>query len=228
MIVHDCQQYDATWFKLRRGVPTASDFHRIVTAAKWEYAAGRDSYIDDLIADKFCPWYGCVDDYVSAAMKNGSIMEPTARRFYEFDRNCDVKQVGFITTDDGRFGCSPDGLVGDDGGLECKSPKHTTHVSWLRAGGVPTKHLAQCHGCLVVTGRDWWDFLSYAEGLPPLLVRVERDDKTKRLAEYLETFWTEYQAALSAVEGMYQPLPTREVQTPVGAYTEEAYEEPYW
>lgn len=228
MKIHDCDQYDPTWFKLRRGVPTSSDSHRIVTPAKWELASGRSTYIADLIADKFNPWYGMVDDRVSTAMAEGSAMEPTARRYYEFDRNCTVKQVGFITTDDGRFGYSPDGLVGDDGLIELKSPQHHTHVKWLLAGVVPAEHLAQCHSGLIVTERKWIDFMSYAEGLPPLLVRVTPDERTEKLRGYLDKFWDEYQTALTQVETMFKPLPTREIETSVGTITEEIYEPSYW
>ena len=161
-------------------------------------------------------------------MRNGSAMEPTARRYYEFDNDCEVKECGFITTDDGRFGYSPDGLVGDDGLIELKSPKHHTHVAWLRAGIVPPEHLAQCHGGLLVTGRAYIDFMSYAEGLPPLLVRVEPDEKTEALRVALERFWDEYQAAKALIESKFEPLPTRTVETPVGSYTEEIYQESYW
>lgn len=228
MIVFDFQQYSPQWFKERRGVPTASEFNRIVTAAKWQYAAGAESYINDLIADKFCPWYGNADDRITTAMAEGSTMEPTGRRYYEFDNRCQVKEVGFVLTDDRRFGCSPDGFVGEDGGLELKSPKHHTHVGWLRDGVVPPQHLAQVHGCLLVTGREWWDFMSYAEGLPPLLVRVTPNEKTDALRVCLERFWDEYQTALAKVKSMFTPLPTREVETAIGTYTEEIYEPSYW
>jgi hypothetical protein len=228
MKIFNFEQYTPQWFKQRRGVPTASDFHRIITPAKWQYAAGADSYINDLIADRYRPCYGYVDDRITTAMAEGSTMEPTARRFYEFERDVSVEQIGFALTDDERFGCSPDGLVGQPGGLECKSPRHHTHVGWLRDGVIPAQHLAQVHGCLIVTGREWWDFLSYAEGLPPLLVRVTPDEKTEALRAALNRFWDEYQTALAKVQSMFAPLPTRTVETAIGTYTEEIHEPSYW
>lgn len=227
MKVIKCEQYTAEWWAARRAIPTTSEFKRIVTAKKWDYAAGSATYAQELIAQLYDPFYGCHDEYVSAAMANGSAMEPEARRYYEFSRGVKVQQVGFCLTDDGRFGCSPDGLVGDDGGLECKSPKITTHIKWFLAGGVPDEHLAQCHGCMYVTGRKWWDFLSYCPSLPDLLVRVERDEKTEKLGEHLEKFDKEYRAARALIEQHQKPDLTRTVT--VGSETyEEDFVMPYF
>lgn len=242
MNVVRCAQYSYEWWTVRRGVATASEFHRIITTCEtwhvakdgkrcghthrskkgavkcqksfggelvyepWSYTpTGAQSYVCQLIADDADPNYGHAEEYVSRAMAMGSYLEPEARRFYEFSRGEKVTEVGFCTTDDGRFGCSPDGLVGDDGGIECKSPHHKTQVKWLLAGVVPPEHLAQCHGCILVTGRSYWDFLSYCPPLPELLVRVERDERTEALAKHLETFHAEYAKARAKID--WQPDP---------------------
>jgi hypothetical protein len=140
MRVIDCEQYSPEYWQLRRGVPTASEFGCLLTPAKLQYAAGAVSYIHRLIADRFDPTYGLVEDYATAAMKNGKLIEPEARRMYEFDRGIDIQQVGFCITDDGRFGCSPDALVGEDGGLELKTPIASTHVKYLLDGGLPPEY----------------------------------------------------------------------------------------
>lgn len=264
MIVVDCAQYSAEWWEARRGLPTASEFHRIVTTTEvwravkdgepcehnhrsksgaekcakklggevdhlpWDYTpTGAEGYAAQLIADLYNPFYGCHEGYVSHAMASGSMVEPEARRFHEFTRGVECQQVGFITTDDGRFGCSPDSLVGDDGGLECKAPQMHTHVKWLMAGGVPFEHLGQCHGCMAVTGRQWWDFLSYCPPLPHILIRVERDAKTDKLAEHLEKFWTDYQEARQKIESQQAPPPPpRVVDLGGGLEYEETFHEP--
>jgi len=212
---------------LRQGTPTASCFSRIVTPKNWTYAAGAQSYIDELIADKFAPMYGDDDEYSNGAIRRGNLLEPESRRYYEFKHNVTVKEIGFTTTDDGRFGYSPDGLVGEDGLIESKSPLPKTQVKYLRAGGVPDEYLAQCHGGLIVTGREWIDFLSYCPGLPPLEVRLVADKKTEALRAALERFWDEYQLALAVVKAKFEPLPTREVETQAGTYTEEIYVSPF-
>lgn len=202
MIRHDFPQYSPEWWDVRRGVPTASNFGRIMTPATRKPSSQAAGYICQLIAEQADPHYADVDSYVSAAMKNGTMMEPEARAFYTFERDADVTEVGFCLTDDGRFGASPDGLVGDDGTLELKSPMHKTHVEYLLAGVVPPAYLPQVHGQIIVTGRAWCDFMSYARGLPPLLIRVERDDYTADLEAALDVFWREYQTALEKIEAL--------------------------
>ena len=221
MNIIKCNQYTAEWWDARRGIPTASEFSRIVTPKKWDFAKGSSTYAQELIAQLYDPFYGCHDEFMSTAMSNGSAMEPEARRYYEFSRGVQVEQVGFCLTDDGRFGCSPDGLVGEDGGLECKSPKPTTQIKWLLGGGVPDEHLAQCHGCMYVTGRKWWDFLSYHPSIPHLLVRVERDEKTEALGEHLDTFDKSYRAAREEIEAKQKPSLSRTVSVGGEEYEEE-------
>jgi hypothetical protein len=200
MIVQ-CEQYSSEYWDARRAMPTASEFHRIVTPKKMEYAAGATTYAIELIAELYDYNYGMAESCVTAAMRNGTLFEPRCRAFYEMERNVDVTRVGFCISDCGRFGASPDALIGDDGGLELKHPTAATHIKWLLAGVVPPEHLAQCHGGLLVTKRHWWDFLSWYPGLPPLLVRVVPDDYTLRLAKALEQFWTEFTAMRARIEG---------------------------
>lgn len=188
MKVFDFKQYSPEWWQTRRGIPTASEFNRIVTPAKWQMASGAETYACELVAQTYDLGYGFSSDQATTAMRNGTIMEPEARRYYELQRECDVKQVGFCISDCGRFGASPDGLIGDDGGLELKHPTAATQVKWLWAGVVPQEHLAQCYGGMLVTKRSWWDFLSYYPGMEPLLVRVTPDEKMLKLAESLEKF----------------------------------------
>lgn len=188
MIVHNFAQYSDEYWQAKKGKPSASNFNRILTPAKWEYASGAYTYACELVAQDYDYNYGMNDEFATAAMRNGTIVEPEARRAYEFYCGCDVKQVGLCETDCGRFVCSPDGLVGDDGGLELKHPTAATHVKWLMAGEVPAEHLAQCHGFLLVTKRAWIDFMSWYPGMPPLLKRVTPDEKTVKLAEALERF----------------------------------------
>jgi hypothetical protein len=202
MKVFDFPQYSPEWWKVRQGVPTSSNAHKIIMPAKGELSKQADDYACDLVAEKYDAYYGIQEDYVSAAMKNGSIMEPESRRFYEFERNCEVQQVGFCLTDDGRFGCSPDSLVGDEGGLELKNPKTSTHIRYLADGKLPDCYRPQCHWCLIVTGRAWWDWLSYAPGLPHLMIRVTPDDFTEKLRIRMEQFWGMYQKLDAKIAAM--------------------------
>lgn len=205
MMIFECEQGSMEWHDLRRGVPTASEFQRILPPKTRKPGAGARSYLEELIGDTFSIYYReNAEKFTSKAVAWGEQTEAEARKWYSFHRKTDVRQVGFITTDDGRFGCSPDGLIGDDGGLELKCPQANTHARYIIDGGLPDEYIGQVHGALIVTGRTWWDFCSYCPGEPPwksgIVVRVERDDYTDALAAQLETFWEQYQEALAKIK----------------------------
>lgn len=194
MQIFTMAQYSPEWWQVRCGIPTASCFSRIITAMRGEVSKAQKSYIAELIADRanpVAPFFTSRTGHTQA-MRNGSDCEPEARKWYEFQKDLPVRQVGFIKTDCGRFGASPDGLVGAEGGLELKCPELKTHAAWLLAGTLPREHKCQVHGGMAVTGLRWWDFVSYAPGLDPLCVRVEWDQFTDALVAALEPFWDLY------------------------------------
>jgi YqaJ-like viral recombinase domain len=195
MIRHDCQQYGSEWWAIRRGLPTASQFHRIITPAKMGLSSGCKGYIAELIGDELNPAYPEVNDTATAAMRRGSLMEPQARWLYQCWANADVSPVGICLTDCGRFGTSPDGLVGDEGCVEFKCPSPAVFAGYVLDGGVPSDYLPQVHGHLLVTGRQWCDFFAYLPGRPPFIVRVEPNEFTGKLRERLEEFDALYQPA---------------------------------
>jgi predicted phage-related endonuclease len=84
-----------------------------------------------------------------------------------------------MTRDFGSYeiGFSPDGLIGDDGLLEIKSPRQKKHLATILADEVPLEYMAQCQTGLLVSGREWLDFVSYNGGMPLWRKRVEPDDK---------------------------------------------------
>ena len=197
MKIIDVIQGSPEYHAAHRGVPSASQFHRIITPKTGKLSAQADGYINELIAEKYSLLpplqYGIPK---SPALAHGVECEAEARLWYELETNCDVRQVGFCLSDDGRFGCSPDGLIGEEGGLELKCPQGHIQAGYVRAGTLPDEYKAQVHGSLIVTGRKWWDFLSYSPGLPPLCIRVERTPYANSLTVALEDFWTRYQDAL--------------------------------
>ena len=204
MKIIQCEQYDDRYWEVRRGIPTASEFSSIITPKTAKLSAAADTYICRLIGDLFDIEYPRKNDMATAAMRRGTEMEPESRRFYELEKNHEVQQVGFCLTDDGRFGCSPDALVNDDGVLELKNPMPSTQVEYLLAGVMPDEHKVQVHGHLIVTGRKWCDLMCYCPGFPPLLVRQERDDFTHKLAVCLEQFYEKMTDALKKL-GLERP-----------------------
>lgn len=195
-------QYSPEWWEVRRGIPTASQFDKILTPTG-KASAQADDYAAELIGDICClnPNF-LTERPMTRAMANGRDMEPEARRWFEMEKECRVQQVGFCVSDDGRFGCSPDGLVGEDSVLELKCPMAKTQVKYLLDGGLPAEYRPQCHGHLLVTGRPVVWFCSYAPGLPGLIVKVVPDEYTVKLAAALAVFSEKFQAAKAKIGGM--------------------------
>ncbi len=131
-------------------------------------------------------------------MAAGSATEPEARAFYELEAGADVLEVGACLSDCERWSCSPDGLVGDDGGLELKCVQPKTQAKYLLDDGASllADYRTQVHGCLLVTGRKWWHLMSYCAGLNPVLIRITEDAYTAALRKALDEFWDKYQSAL--------------------------------
>ena len=194
MRIIDCEQGSPEWWQCRQGIPTASGFDRIVTPAKGELSKQADAYIYELIADRIMGVPENVESFTSREMQYGIDTEPEARAWYQMETGLMVRKVGFCVADDGSIGCSPDGLVDPDGGLELKCPLAKTHVGYLMQGGLPAEYKLQVHGSLVVTGRSWWDFVSYCPGIKPVMIRVEPDEFTAKLRDALESFAFRYAA----------------------------------
>jgi hypothetical protein len=173
LIVYNCEQGSDQWRAIRAGRPTASCFDKILTPAKLKASMSQDAYAAHLVAEWFLG--EPIETAGSGFTDRGTGLEPEARRWYAFDRDADVTQVGFCTTDDGAAGCSPDGLVGDEGGLELKCPGAVKHMEYL-LGGFGTDYILQVQGCMYVTGRKWWDRVSYHPTFPKVVERVLRDE----------------------------------------------------
>ena len=174
MLVLECEQGSEEWHKARAGVPSASNFSKLITAAG-KPSTSAETYINSLIAYLIT---GTVEEsYKNENMARGNLLEPQARAMYELATDNVVTEVGFCLHDTIMAGCSPDGLVGDDGGLEIKCPSASTHVGYLRSQKLPTIYKQQVMGCLWITGREWWDFMSFHPEMEDLIVRVYRDDE---------------------------------------------------
>ena len=170
----DCGQRSDEWFAVRLGIPSASKFDRIVTG-KGDPSKQAQAYLYELAAERISRH--AENGFTSAAMERGIELEEEARLVYAMLYESPVREVGFCLSDDGRYGCSPDGLVGEDGQVELKCPMGKTHVEYLMKGTLPTDYVQQVQGGLFVTGRDWCDFVSYYQGLPLFVLRIGPDQE---------------------------------------------------
>jgi len=174
MRIDQNEQGSPEWLAAKLGIPSASMFAKIVTT-KGIWSASADAYINQLVAERLTGEREEV--FQSHHMLRGTELEPDARDLYSLISDAEVTEVGFCLHDTLAAGCSPDGLIGEEGGLEIKAPAPATHVEYLRGGVLPSKYKQQVMGCLWITGREWWDFVSYHPTMKPLIVRVERDEE---------------------------------------------------
>ncbi len=181
MKIHNCEQGTEEWLDIRNGlgIPTASDFSQLVTSSG-EESKSIDDYAIVLAAAKFAG--RSVDGFSGNRYTNrGTELEPEARADYEMKNQVNVKTVGFITNNIETYGCSPDGLVGDDGSVEFKCKTAVEHIKALirfnKIGEIPTEYFAQPQGVMFVAKRKWCDLVFYHPDLPGLTVRQYPDKK---------------------------------------------------
>jgi len=186
MIRVDVVQGTKEWLDAKLGIPSASNFDRILTPKTMKVSSAMAGYCHELLAEKVLGHP--LDDATSQFMQRGTLEEKAARAWYGLQQDVDVEEVGFLLRDDGRVGCSPDGLVGNDGGLEIKTPNAQTHVGYM-LGEVKDKYTCQIQGGMWITEREWWDFVSYNPHLPSTIVRFHRDETfIKHLAIAMDQF----------------------------------------
>lgn len=132
MKVHQVKQRSDTWHQLRMGKWTASQAKKILTSTKLEPSSSQDAYIDRIVAELVIG-KPLDEGEKSKFMERGSDIEGRAHSSFEVATGMAVEPVGFIETDDGWGGCSPDGLLdGGAMGYEGKAPKPETHVGYRR------------------------------------------------------------------------------------------------
>lgn len=199
-IYRDLEQRSDEWHRLRAGVATASNFDKLLTPTG-KTSSQIDAYASQLVAEHMTGHTISLEQ--SAWMQRGTELEPEARAYYELERDAEVEEVGLILRDDGRVGCSPDGLVGDEGMVEIKCPAPHTHIDYLLSGELPGKYLAQVQGQLWIAERQWCDFISYHPDLPVLIVRAERDE------EYIEALAAATEKLVATMDARLQTLAER-------------------
>ena len=175
----DIAQRTAEWHAMRCGKVTASRVSDVMSKTKAGWSKARETYMFEILAERLT---GIQEEgFASYAMKRASEMEPEARDFYAFSRDADIELVPFIDHSDiAMYGCSPDGLVGDDGLIEIKCLDAKNHITVMETGEIDKKYMAQMQSQMDCTDRKWCDFVSYDPRFPADLrmcvIRVPRDN----------------------------------------------------
>jgi YqaJ-like viral recombinase domain len=169
----DVEQGSPEWHAARCGIPTASRYKDIVAQGALKV---RTKYLSavarEVVSGK------PMENYSNEHMERGKREEDEIRAKYAFDHDVDVVRVGFIKMNPQlcATGCSPDGLIGDDGMVEIKSAEPHILIEYLKGRTPAIEHMAQLQGGLWITGRKWVDIVIGCPGLPQAVQRVPRHE----------------------------------------------------
>ena len=203
----DMVQCAEDWLAARCGLLTASEMKSILTPTLKIASNDRErSHLYELLAQRITRYVE--PQYVSDDMLRGQSDEIAARALYA-EHYAQVQEIGFITNDEWGFtiGYSPDGLVGDDGLIECKSRRQRfqiqTIVECVTDGAAPDDYMLQLQTGLLVSGRKWIDFISYSGGLPMTVIRVFPD---ARIQDAIVAAATAFEARLAEKMAKYRAV----------------------
>jgi hypothetical protein len=148
--LHEVAQRSPEWFEARKGYLTASQFGDWLTKAGKVAEKAKLTAASKVLAEM--AGYPDPPPFVNDDMQRGIDLEPTARRLFEDATLLEVREIGFATSTQGYFGCSPDGLVSDGGGLEIKIPRASKLIQYHENGELPEEYRAQVHGSMAAPG----------------------------------------------------------------------------
>lgn len=208
MITVNCEQGSEEWLRLRLGLVSASRFKDIMVNPRSKtdlFSATAKSYMLELIAEILT---GEQKEVSGKALEWGSNNEKSAQIEYAFEKGVAVDEIGICLTDDKQIGASPDGFIGDFGGIEIKCPYNSAnHISTVIVGEMPKEHIPQVQGNMLVNGRQWWDFVSYDPRIDGkgriFITRIQRDEEyIAKLQEKLTAFLIEMKRILKESFGI--------------------------
>ena len=186
------------WLQLRCGLLTASEMKAIISPAKLE-PVKNPAHLYELLSQRITGY--TEPQYISDDMLRGMTDEIEARALY-VKHHAPVTECGFITRAYTGFsiGYSPDGLVGDDGLIECKSRRQKYQVESIVNASMPDDYRIQVQVGLMVSDRKWCDFITYSAGLPMMTLRVFPDAE---IQEKILAAATEFENKLAALKYAY-------------------------
>jgi hypothetical protein len=175
MRIIDVQQGTPEFFRARMGIVTASHADQIITPVKAELSNASRKYAYKLVAERLLNepmTTGVETDW----MARGKELEPLAVKQFEWVNEIQTEPVGFIVTNDGLVGASPDRLIkGQNAGLEIKSPAPHTHIGYL-LDGPGEAYRPQVMTQMYVAEFDSVTFYSYSDRMPAATIRTNRDE----------------------------------------------------
>ena len=143
--------------------------------------------------------------FTAAAVAWGHEHEAMARLEHSFIESLPIREVGFVELTK-HMGCSPDGLINDDGMVQYKCPKNSSvHIKTLLTRAVPKEYVAQLQWELFITGRQWTKFVSFDPRMPEELrlaiLNVEADESFQAdMVDKVDKFIADMESDLQRLE----------------------------
>ena len=214
MKIHkELEQGTQEWLDVRKGKITASVVKQLLTS---KFAISKGQAIKllayDLAAERITgrltPFFETYD------MKRGHIEEVSARNLYA-QHFAPVEEIGFI--ENGILGYSPDGLVGTDGIIEIKSRQQKYQVKTFAEDAIPDEYMVQCQTGLMVSEREWCDFIQYSNGMPLFVKRTGRNE------ELIATIKEATKAFEQEIVEIVDTFTVKAAKSPVAEYVEDVF-----
>lgn len=189
---HDIEQNTEEWFFLRAGKLTSSKIGLIMANFGKAFGEPAKKYAVSIALEQITgkPVFS---GYSNEHMERGHEQEPIARMLYERENFCSVDNGGFFEGD--WIGCSPDGLVHDNGVIEIKSVIPSVHFSSIKRQSYDPSYKWQLIANLKFTGRDYIDFISFCSEFPDdkklFVTRINKEtlkEEFKMIDSRLEEF----------------------------------------
>ena len=207
MMFENIEQQTPEWYEVKIGKVGASRLSDVMAEGKnGKPSATRANYMYELLTARLTGEYQ--QTYQSPEMLRGIELESEARRKYEIVTFNEVKQVGWIPHPEIEMcGCSPDGLVDDEGLIEIKCPNTKTHLETVLHGKIARSYMLQMQWQMECSGREWCDFVSYDPRLPEnIQICIIRVDKKQEVIDSIKTAVQAFLSELAELENKIRSL----------------------
>lgn len=171
------ESYSQEWFSARVGMLTSSTIWNLVVEPKekakkenGELSSTTKDYLMDKLAERLS---GIQREFKSDATLHGIELEAEALDYYAKKTGNIVTEAGFIESIKGLYGGTPDGFVNEDGIIQVKCPfNYKNHIHNGLISGQDffkqkyREYYWQCQSDMLVSGREYCDFVSYCKDMP--------------------------------------------------------------
>ena len=216
----ELEQGSDEWLQARCGILTASEMKLILTPTLKVTSNEKErTHLFELLSQRISQYVDPV--FIGFNGDRGHQEEVLAKIKY-IEHVAPIQDMGFITNDKYGFtiGYSPDGLVGDDGLVECKSRVQKYQVQTIAELEVPEEHVFQLQTGLIVSERKWIDYISYCGGhlmcvlrvFPDLVIQEAIINAAIKFEQRLQLKWEQYKDVVNNKKAILIPTERTKIE----------------